>query len=249
MKRVLAPVYLLYKLWIGVVFWITLILLYPAFWILLQKTSWFPLAFKLKRFWSRLFQVLLFCPVKPDWRAELPKPPYIIVSNHSSYLDTVFFYSVMPDYFLFMGKGELLQWPLFGTFFKYQDIPVPRGNRRLAYEALEKARTAIKKGECVAIYPEGTVPPESPKLGNFKNGAFRLAIQEQVPIVPVTWQTNYKIMFDPTVPFSESLPRISRLIVHESISTSGLSEDDLSLIRKQVYTTIESGLPEKFHRK
>ncbi|MCB0762171.1 MAG: 1-acyl-sn-glycerol-3-phosphate acyltransferase [Flavobacteriales bacterium] len=248
MSKLLIPIYVIYKLWIGLIFWTTMIILYPAFWILLQRKRWFGPAFRLKRFWSRLFQMLLFTPVKPTFRATLPPPPYIIASNHSSYLDTVFAYSVFSDYFLFVGKEELLKWPLFGTFFRYQDIPVSRENSRAAWQSMEKAREAIQRGECIAIYPEGTVPPNSPRLGNFKNGAFRLAIQEQIPIVPVTWQTNYRIMFDPTAIFSPSLPRASRVVIHEAISTKGLDEADMSALRWNVFRTIESEIPAHYRR-
>lgn len=248
MNKLLSPLFLLYKLWVGFVFWISLLLLFPAFWILMQRKSWFKHAFKLKRFWSQLFQVLLFCPVKSQWLGEKPEPPYVIASNHSSYVDTVFFYSVFSDYFLFIGKSELLKWPLFGAFFKYMDIPVARENLRDSYKALRKAHNAIKHGECIAIYPEGTVPLDSPRMGNFKNGAFRLAIEEQVPILPVTWTTNYRIFSDPSTPFIPSYPQMSRAVIHPAISTKGMTEADIGALRKQVFEAIDSAIPEAYRR-
>jgi 1-acyl-sn-glycerol-3-phosphate acyltransferase len=147
---------------------------------------------------------------------------------------------------LFIGKGELLKWPLFRLFFRKMDIPVSRDSIRLAYGALFRANEAIRRGECVAIYPEGTVPVNSPRLDNFKNGAFKLAIEEQVPILPVTWQTNYRILSDPNNLFSRSLPNISKVVIHEPIDTKGLTQSDLVSLRKEVFEVIDSALPERY---
>ena len=133
---------------------------------------------ELQKVWSWILSALLFCPINKTFRGKLPKGPYIVVSNHSSYLDTVFMYGVIPDYFLFIGKGELLKWPLFGLFFRKQDIPVHRDQSRLAYNALQKAYEAIDRGECIAMYPEGTIPLHAPKMKAFKNGAFKMAIDK-----------------------------------------------------------------------
>ena len=171
-----------------------------------------------------------------------------MVSNHSSYLDTVFMYSVIPDYFLFIGKGELLKWPLFGLFFRKQDIPVHRDQSRLAYNALQKAYEAIDRGECIAMYPEGTIPLHAPKMKAFKNGAFKMAIDKQVPIVPITWVQNYRIMLEPTKFFEFSLPQQVLVVVHEPIETKGMTDEDLVNLRTQVFNTIDSGLAPEFRK-
>jgi 1-acyl-sn-glycerol-3-phosphate acyltransferase len=223
-------------------------LLFPFFWILLQRKAWFPLVFRLKRFWSRLFQVFLFCPVRAKFKSALPQGAYIIASNHSSYLDTVFMYSVVPDYFLFIGKGELLKWPLFSLFFRKMDIPVQRENSRMAHQALQKAYAAIERGECVAIYPEGTIPENAPRMKAFKNGAFKMACDLGVPIVPITWQSNYRIMHEPTDFFAYSLPQFVDVVVHEPICPLGKTDADLVDLRKKVFQTIDSALPEPYRR-
>lgn len=246
MKLLLAPVYFLYKLWVGLIFWLTLFLLFPIFWVLLSREKWFPAAFRWKRRWSWIIRMLIFSPLRVDRRGEIPEGPCVLASNHSSYLDTVFFYGVVPQYFLFVGKGELLNWPLFGLFFRKMDIPVMRQNLRKAYNALVKAYEAIDSGHNVAIYPEGTVPLDSPRLGGFKNGTFKMAIEKQVPIVPITWQTNYLILRDPSLVWEPSLPRISRAVVHRPIETKGMTLEDLPALRKQVFQTIDSAIPDGF---
>lgn len=244
----LGIIFFIYKLWIGFVFWTTLLLMYPFFWVLLLRKSWYPAAFKLKRLWSMLFKVLLFCPVRAKFKSKLPPPPYIIVSNHSSYLDTVFMYSIFPDYFLFIGKGELLKWPLFRLFFRKMDIPVIRDNSKLAYNALQKAYDAIDEGACIAIYPEGTIPHSAPRMKVFKKGAFRMAIDKKVPIVPMTWINNYKVLRDPAKLFEFSLPRRIDVVVHQPIFTGTMKETDLKELSENVFNVINSELEKKFQK-
>lgn len=248
LNTLFAPLYFVYKLWIGVVFWCSLLFLYPFFWILLQRKQWFSAAFHLKRGWSKLFQFLLFCPVHAVYSEKLPKPPYIIVSNHSSYLDTVFMYSVFTDYFLFIGKGELLKWPLFSLFFRKQDIPVHREKGREAYKSLQKAYDAIDQGACVAIYPEGTIPDHAPRMRPFKNGAFKMAIDKQVPIVPVTWIQNHRIMKDPAKIWEYSLPAQVLVHVHAPILPSGAGDQDVVTLRRQVFEAIDGALPPEYRQ-
>ncbi len=240
----LAPVYFIYKLWIGLVFWLTLLLLYPAFHFLLRDKKNYTNAFKLKRFWAKVLQVMIFCPVRRVYRAAMPDCPYIIVSNHGSHLDTVFMYRIFDDYFLFIGKGELLKWPLFSLFFRTMDIPVDRENNKKAYASLQKAYDAIERGECIAMYPEGTIPGSSPRMKSFKNGAFRMAIDKQVPIVPVTWQTNYRVLNNPEKIFSPSLPCVVRVVIHPPVFPPKHADDaDLIALRNEVFSIIDSALP------
>lgn len=248
MNVILAPLYLLYKLWIGLVFWLTLALLYPFFRMLLAKPERYPRAFKLKKVWSRMLSVLMICPVRATYRADLPTGPFVAVANHSSYIDTFFFYQVIPEYFLFMGKGELLKWPLFGLFFRTMDIPVHRTQYRKAWGALGRSVDALKRGERIAIYPEGTIAEDNPRMARFKNGAFKIAIDAQVPIVPITWQTNWRILRNPEKPFEPSWPQASKVVVHPPISTAGKTEADLVALREEAFAAIDSALPPEYQR-
>lgn len=242
MKTLLGPVYFVYKLWIGAVFWATLLLLFPFFWLLLQSKKTYSLAFLLKRFWSWLIRTLIFCPIVIKNKSFIPKTAFIATSNHISYLDTVFMYAVLDRYFLFIGKAELLKWPLFSLFFRKQDIPVHRGNPREAYLSLQLAGEALNRGENIAIYPEGTIPDEAPIMRTFKTGAFRLAIEKQVPIVPVVWHNNHKVMLDPSKLFSFSLPQLVRVTVLKPISTLGMTEADVVSLRDKVFDCIQDCL-------
>ena len=242
MKALLAPFYFIYKLWIGFVFWFSLILLYLPFVWVYAHPSRHNKAFGLKRFWGKLIRVLILCPIEIEYEEELPKEACIIVSNHGSYLDTVFMYEAVKSNFLFVGKGELLNWPLFSLFFRKQDIPIRRGQTKAAVEAMNKVGKSLNNGLSVALYPEGTIPDNAPALLPFKNGAFKVAVEHQVPIVPITWKTNYLVLHDPAKLFSYSLPRKIKVIVHKAVSTKGLTDADLLTLRTQIFTTIDQTL-------
>jgi 1-acyl-sn-glycerol-3-phosphate acyltransferase len=243
MKALAGPFFLIYKLWIGLVFWLTLMLLYPLFWVLLQNRRTFPWAFRLKRFWAFCLTTLMFCPVVKEYKGSIPEGPFLIASNHQSYLDTVFMYLVFPNYFVFIGKAELMKWPLFSIFFKKgQDIPIHRGSAVKAKNSMLRALRVIKRGESIAIFPEGTVPEEAPKLRPFKNGAFKLAVDAQVPIVPVTWHRNHRVMLDPSKFWQFSLPQIVKVTIHAPVDTCGLSEVDIVSLRNRVFDIIQQPL-------
>lgn len=75
----------------------------------------------------------------------------------------------------------------------------------------------------------------------FKNGAFKMAIENQVPIVPITWQSNYKILGVAEKMLSYSLPTTIRAKVHQPISTKGMNEKDIASLRKKTFEIIQNG--------
>lgn len=235
------PFSLLYKLWFGIVFFGSMLLLYPVFKYYL-KTKKYRRVFKWERIWSKIIRVLTFMPFRIEYRDKLPDPPYIICANHSSYIDTVTMFSTIPEYFLFMGKSELLHWPLFRIFFYDMNIAVNRKSPSQALKAFRKAHREIAKGTSIAIFPEGGIPEKAPRLGRFKDGAFRLAIEHQIPIVPVSFPDNHRIFGEPTDLKSRALPGRGRAIIHKSIDTAGLTSTDLVNLREEVREILAQSL-------
>lgn len=233
---------LVFKLWFMLVFTLSLVLLYIPFRILLRKPSRYPRAFKLMRIWGGFLGIFMLMPLRVRWEGVLPPPPYVVCINHSSYLDIVHTFNVVPDYFLFMGKYELLKWPLFNIFFKGMHIAVNRGSRTEAGRALMKAGNAIDRGVSVSIFPEATIPKSAPRMKVFKDGAFRLAIEKQVPIVPITFLDNWRLLGDPEKWSSRGHPGIARAVVHPQVPTKGLVISDINTLRHQVFNIIEAPL-------
>lgn len=218
-----------------------MLLMYPFFKVLL-KSKKYKKVFYLKKKWATFLRLGSFIGLTVDQPFDLPKPPYVICANHGSYIDTVLMYCVVPDYFLFMGKGELLHWPLFRIFFYDMNIPVVRGNAKKPHQAFAKATVSIENGSCIALFPEGTIPCNAPKMGRFKNGAFKIAIEKQVPILPITFLTNYKIFGEPTEFLSHGCPQNSRVVIHKAVETIGLDEKDLVNLRQRIHHIIEQPL-------
>ncbi len=241
-KWLFLPLRWIYKGWFAMVFFGSLVLLYVPFRILLYTPRRYGKAFRLKRCWAFFLQWASGTPVRLERIAPLPKAPYVICCNHSSYLDIIQMYNVLPEYFLFMGKYELLKWPLFNIFFKGMNIAVNRGSHTEAARAFRKAAEAIDRGTSVALFPEGTIPTFTPRMKPFKDGAFRLAIEKQVPIVPITFLDHWRLFGEPTEWLSRARPGIARAIQHEPIPTHGLTLDDLVDLRRRVFEVIEGPL-------
>ena len=238
-----------YKLYFGLIFFGSLTVLYIPFKLLLRDDTGYPRAFKLMRGWGVFLNIFLLVPQRVISKAPLPEPPYIICANHGSYLDIVHMYNTVPDFFLFMGKYELLKWPLIGMFFKRMNIAVNRGSRTEAAKALIKAARTIDKGICVSMFPEGTIPHTAPRMKLFKDGAFKLAIEKQVPIVPITFLDHWKLFGEPGEFLSRGHPGSACTVVHPFVPTKGLTEADLDNLRHQVFDTIEAPLKKYAPRK
>jgi 1-acyl-sn-glycerol-3-phosphate acyltransferase len=242
LKFILGPLFFVYKLWIGLVFWLSLFLLYLPFVWIYKKRERYGMAFRLKIWWGRWIRRLLFCPIKITQEAELPEGGFIVVANHGSYLDTVFMYEVLDRPFLFVGKGELLSWPLFNLFFRKQDIPIRRGQTKGALIAMERVAKKLRSGMPVAIYPEGTIPDDAPNMLPFKNGAFKVAFENNVPVVPITFKTNYKILLDPAKIFQYSSPTTVKAVIHKPIYSNSEKIPDVLTLRNTVRSVIDNEL-------
>ncbi|MCC6839474.1 MAG: 1-acyl-sn-glycerol-3-phosphate acyltransferase [Flavobacteriales bacterium] len=239
---------LLFKGWFALAFALSLVVLYLPFRMLLRKPSGYPAAFRLMRGWARFLGIAGMMPLRVEWKGQLPPSPYVVCINHSSYLDIVHAFNVLPEYFVFLGKHELLYWPLFNIFFRDMHIAVNRSNGAEAARALMRAGRALDAGISVGLFPEGTISGHAPRMLPFKDGAFRLAVKKQVPIVPITFVNNWLLFGDPEQPWSRGRPGIARAVVHPAVPTRGLGPADVDNLRQRVFDTIESPLRQAYPR-
>jgi len=240
MKVLIGILGLIWKLYIAVVFIATAILLYPVIRLQLGSSTGQKRAFKVFVVWSWIFRFLCLYPVKKVRNHPLPKAPYVILANHASYLDIFLMYSVLPtNPFLFLGKSELLKYPLIKSYFKRMNIPVYRGDRVKAARSLIRASKEVKNGWSIMIFPEGGIPDgQAPKMIPFKNGAFQLAKSLKIPIVPVTFTNNYKLFSDPTEILGPARPGLSRVYIHPVITLETIDEMDISTLKKHCFDII-----------
>ncbi len=236
---------LLYKLYFFLVFVTSLILLYPLFYWSTTHESKFARAFRQMKNWALFLQLANGIWIKKYGKENIPTDgPFIVCANHASYLDIILMYRVLPHYFVMMGKGEIRGWPLFRRFFlSGMNILVDRDSRIAAHNSLEQAKTELDKERNIVIFPEGGIPHNTaPKMRGFKNGAFKMAIEKQVPILPVTYQTNWKLLDGTRTLHGSARPGISKIFIHKPIYTNGLAPNDASTLRKQTYEAINAPL-------
>jgi 1-acyl-sn-glycerol-3-phosphate acyltransferase len=243
MHGIFRPLGVLWKVLFLLNFVITLIILYPLFYLLLSRKAWYRHAFILKRFWAHLLIFPIGIFYKVDYRFK-PKEgtTYVFCANHTSYIDIILSYCVIHQYFVFMGKQELQKVPLFNIFFKDMNILVNRKSMTASYQAFQKAAQELRNNHSVILFPEGTISRKAPILKEFKSGAFRLAIDEQIEIVPITFENNWKFLQDKAFLQGNMRPGIAKIVVHESVSTKGLTEKDVEALKSKVKQMIEGPL-------
>lgn len=125
----------------------------------------------------------------------LTDDPQIVVSNHQSWFDVFALAAELPLRYRFVAKKELGEIPIFGKAWKRcGHVAVDRGNREAAIQALDQAWKEIHEEKLtMVLFPEGTRSADG-RLKNFKKGAFVLAIQGQVPLIPVAVVGSRKVM-------------------------------------------------------
>jgi len=174
---------------------------------------------------------------KIDWSRN-----YIICANHTSNLDITAIILLAKRNYVFMGKEELLKNFVTGIYFRTVDIPVNRESKISAFRAFKKAEESLREGKSVIIFPEGMISDAYPPvLQSFKNGPFKLAIEQGVPILPVTIVNNWNLMWDDGKRYGSS-PGICDICVHTPVETSGMTNDDVEGLKNRVFDIISKRL-------
>ncbi|MEM6643254.1 MAG: lysophospholipid acyltransferase family protein [Bacteroidota bacterium] len=191
--------------------------------------------------WAKGFFRLAFFPVDEEWQFKPDKnQQYILCANHFSYLDIPAL-ALFPRPFKFVGKSQLAQIPFFGIMYKKIHITVDRANYKSRAASLQKARKQLRNGYSLGFFPEGGIVSEKlPEVAPFKYGAFNLSTEAQVPIVPVTFLDNYKILADDEIMNIRRRP--CRIIYHAPIFPEGHSEEAVKVLREKVHQTIQQAL-------
>lgn len=235
------------KVW-GAWFYLNLALiffpLYPFFLIFLSHPRMYRYAHLCRKIWGWVLFFNTAMYLKRHFEQKISKrKTYIIVSNHASYLDIPALTCGIPHDLSFMAKHELTKIPLFGRFFHTIDIAVNRKSATASHKAFLKAGEQLRKGiRSLVIYPEGTIPAHAPRLGKFKVGPFRLAIENGIDILPVTLADNWYHL--PDNGSWEAWPGVLNMYIHRPVSTAGLNLADEEALKQQVFSIIESKLIE-----
>lgn len=243
-RYIFGPFNLLFKLYMLLVFFVVWMLFYPIVFYFLNDASRHPTAFKIKVLWCRVLALLMFTRFKIEGKEHLNfDGPCVVCINHQSYMDIIYMYPVIPHYFKFIGKKELRSWLMIGPFFKKgMDISVNRANAMEARKSLDEAMAALREGISVAIFPEGEIPVDTPQLKRFKNGAFKMALETQTAVLPVTFLHNHHRLHEPFDLLGRCTPGTCEVVIHPRIETQGMDLMDIAPVRNKVYEVINGPL-------
>jgi 1-acyl-sn-glycerol-3-phosphate acyltransferase len=238
-KKAILRFYSIYAL---VIFAITFLMVYPLFLLAIWVPKWWRLMYYANQIWAHLFFPLALIRVKILGAEHLKEVQgnCIICANHFSYLDIPLMVLV-PRPFIFVGKSSVAKIPLFGYMFKKLHISVNRSNSRSKYQTYVKSKTALDLGKDLMFFPEGGIFTKSPpEMIAFKEGAFKLAVEKQKLIVPVTLPDNWRIFPDD----GKLLPRpgLCRIIIHPPIDPASFEQDALIATQAECFKSIQSKL-------
>lgn len=178
--------------------------------------------------------------VKGEGPADILHRPYVVVANHESTADP-FLISYLPWDMRWVGKEELFKLPVIGNCFTWAgDIPLRRGEGDSVREMMAECKRALAAGIPVMLFPEGT-RSKTGELLPFRDGAFRLAIEAGVPVLPLAVAGTRECRPKGSKWFGEARAKVQVLA---PISTEGLGLEDVAALRERARDAIADALVE-----
>jgi 1-acyl-sn-glycerol-3-phosphate acyltransferase len=196
------------------------------------------------RYWAGLFFRkigVVTATLNPLWRfrvsgtmPENPRRPYVVVSNHESFVD-ILLISHLPWEMKWLSKVEILRIPVLGwDMMLAGDVPVERGTRKSALKAMRRCQEVLAQKVSVMMFPEGT-RSETDDMLPFKEGAFRLAVDSGVPILPLVVKGTRTALPKHGWRFGRSVAEVRVL---PPIETAGLTTRDVRALTEKVRSLI-----------
>jgi 1-acyl-sn-glycerol-3-phosphate acyltransferase len=170
---------------------------------------------------------------------------YIVCPNHTSNLDIAAMCILVKGDVCFMGKEELKNGLVTRLFFRSVDIPVNRESKMSSYRAFKQAGERLKNGTSLVIFPEGGISDDYPPiLHEFKNGPFRLAIDNKIPIIPVSSPDTWEKLWDDGTKYG-TRPGVCHIYVHKPIETAALKPEDSDKLKDDVFEVLSKYVPKR----
>jgi 1-acyl-sn-glycerol-3-phosphate acyltransferase len=228
-RKILQPFYTAYVLCI---FLATLFVVLPFYLVLsvpnnkkCRKIMWV-----VSRIWATVWLWLVGMPVR-KYGAAPYNGRYVVVANHVSYLDPIVIFNTIPWYFRPLAKKELKKVPIFGFIYGQMALLVDRSSTYSRAKSMRLMWRAIKHECSIFIYPEGTFNETEEMMAAFYDGAFRLAINTGVPVLPIIFpDTKERWHYSA---WWKLWPGKNRAYILEPISVKGLTQSDLSLLKEK----------------
>ena len=226
-----------------IVFALAFVILLPLFFITIKIPGLKRYGRKLNRLWASIFFTLILIRVRFVNKDLIDRnQQYIIVSNHFSYLDIPVLGFINKD-IVFVGKSALGKIPLFGYMFRNLHIAVDRMSLKSRADSILRTKQALDEGSSVVMFPEGGITSTAPPLmGRFKDSAFKIAIEKQIPIIPVTLSYNHIILPDDGKLLLTY--RSARAVIHPPISVNEKDRRSVAELKGKCFDIIQKQLLE-----
>ncbi|MDR1592507.1 MAG: 1-acyl-sn-glycerol-3-phosphate acyltransferase [Prevotellaceae bacterium] len=238
MKYIFRRLFALYLIIVFLPVVLTLTLLTAILTILFSLTGDHKWCYIPARIWARLICALAFLRVRVRGKENYaPDKSYIFVANHQSILDIFLIYGWLNNRFKWIMKKELRSIPFVGAACEAAGhIFIDRSSGIRAKKSIEKAKERLQHGASVVIFPEGTRTHDG-NVGQFKRGAFRIAQDIHLPIIPITIKGAFEAM-----PYNSLNINPGRLemIIHPPVNIDELTDDALSRLMAKTHDIISN---------
>ena len=197
------------------------------------------------RIWSKVVLRVLLLPIHVEGREHLhPCQSYVFVANHQGPVDIFLIYGYLGRNFKWMMKKALRKMPLVGVACeKARHIFVDKSGPKAIKETIDKARATLQNGTSLVVFPEGS-RTFTGHMGLFRKGAFQLADDLQLPVVPVTIDGSFDVLTR-MAGFNFVHWHPLRLVIHEPIPPVGEGKEDIKHTMEEAYRVIMNSLPER----
>lgn len=237
-KKVIQPIYTAY---VFTTFFLAVIVILPFILILSTIDSYkarLIIYFLIKNF-SIFWMNIIGMPSKKIGLRPA-KGKFVVVANHISYIDGIAVFQAIPGYFRPLGKKEMSKIPLFGLVYKQITIMVDRSSQTSRAKSMRLMWRVLKHDGSIIIFPEGTFNETDQPLKSFYDGAFKLAINTQVDILPIVFpDTVNRWHYSGWWKFT---PGVNRIIYLPVVSVQGKTLEDLPVLKQEVFTLMEKAL-------
>jgi 1-acyl-sn-glycerol-3-phosphate acyltransferase len=236
-----APLFLFWRLWFGILILFSILLFFPFLLLFSFKEEHYYLFWKFARMLSIILIYGMGFRLKFKANENIdPNKSYMYCPNHGSLLDPFVLIALSKKPIVFVGKKELAKIPVFGFFYKRTVIMVDRSSFESRKRVFKMAKERLQNGVSMAIFPEGLVPSEDVVLAPFKKGAFSLAIEFGIPIIPQVYY-DCKRFFSWDV--FKGRPGVLRVHQHNFIETKGMSLlKDMEVLKNKTFNIIYKDL-------
>lgn len=198
------------------------------------------------KWWAQFIIRILLLPVKVEGRENLVKgQSYVFVANHQGAFDIFLIYGFLSRNFKWMMKRQLRQMPFVGKACESaHHIFVDKRGASKIRETYDRARQTLQGGMSLVVFPEGA-RSFTGHMGVFKRGAFMLADDIELPVVPLTINGSFDIM-----PRTRDMKWVVwhplRLTIHKPILPVGKGTDNIKYLEEESYKVVMSGLEEQY---